>query len=249
MDFNFKKPSHLVVVAGLFIALFLFVGYPLLSIFLPSQISPSSLHLTPAQKTIMEIILLVFQFIIVFGGMIIVPVLWYLVINRVSVKEMLKRIYLRFERFQIVLPWSVVAIIAAFTVTIVIGLGFTLFTNTNPDKFSNIPDLLNLFSVPSLYILVTIQPFCEEFFFRGFLLNKISDMWGTKIAVVSTSILFGVSHLTYTYSYTAIMAVFLGLIFALVVVKTKNLYTSIIAHTVINVASLTLYFFGKSYGF
>jgi membrane protease YdiL (CAAX protease family) len=38
------------------------------------------------------------------------------------------------------------------------------------------------------------------------------------------------------------------LLFALVVLKTKNLYSAIFAHTVINITSLTLYFFGKSFG-
>jgi len=105
-----------------------------------------------------------------------------------------------------------------------------------------------MFSIPSLYLLVTIQPFCEEFFFRGFLLEKFTKVGGTSFAVVSTAVLFGISHLTYTYAYTAIIAVILGILFALVVLKTKNLYASIFAHTLLNVTSLTLYFFGKSFG-
>jgi membrane protease YdiL (CAAX protease family) len=114
---------------------------------------------------------------------------------------------------------------------------------------SNIIDLQKLFSMSSLYIIVLIQPFCEEFFFRGFLLEKITALGGVKIAVVSTSVLFGISHLSYTYSYTAFLAVILGVIFALVTIKTKNLYTAIFAHTLLNVTSLSLFYFGKSLGF
>jgi membrane protease YdiL (CAAX protease family) len=129
-----------------------------------------------------------------------------------------------------------------------IGLVYLFLTKTNPNTLSNIPDLQQLFSITSLYLIVAIQPFCEEFFFRGFLLEKITKAGGTTIAVVITSVLFGLSHLTYTYAYTAIVAVVLGLLFALVVLKTKNLYSAIFAHTIINITSLTLYFFGKSFG-
>jgi membrane protease YdiL (CAAX protease family) len=129
-----------------------------------------------------------------------------------------------------------------------IGLLYMYITKVDPSKFSNIPDLQQLFSISSLYLLVTLQPFCEEFFFRGFLFEKITKISGPTVAIISTSILFGISHLSYTYAYAAIIAVILGVLFATVVFKTKNLYSSIFAHTLINVTSLTLYFFGKSFG-
>ena len=204
--------------------------------------------MTSSQKAIFEIILLVFQLGFVFIAMIMVPLLWYALVNRISLKEMFSRLNLRRQNIDNALLWGVIAIITAFAVTIAIGLLYMMITNTDTENLSNIPDLQQLFSISSLYLIVLLQPFCEEFFFRGFLLEKITKVSNWKIAVVFTSVLFGISHLTYTYAYTAILAVILGLIFALVVVKTKNLYAAIFAHTIINVTSLTLYFFGKSFG-
>jgi membrane protease YdiL (CAAX protease family) len=249
MDFNFKKPTHLVAFLGVLGSLFLFVVYPLITVFsftqIPSLYTPS---MTPDQKLTLEISLLFFQFLFVFAGLILVPLLWYKLVNRITLKEMFARLNLRKEGLNNAILWGIITVIVAFAITMAIGLVYLFLTKTNPNTLSNIPDLQQLFSITSLYLIVAIQPFCEEFFFRGFLLEKITKAGGTTIAVVITSVLFGLSHLTYTYAYTAIVAVVLGLLFALVVLKTKNLYSAIFAHTIINITSLTLYFFGKSFG-
>jgi membrane protease YdiL (CAAX protease family) len=249
MDFNFRKPTHFIALLGLTGSLFLFIVFPLVSLFYSSQFSSiTTPPMTSSQKAIFEIILLVFQLGFVFIAMIVVPLLWYTLVNRIPLKEMFSRLNLRRQNIDTAILWGVIAIITAFAVTIAIGLLYMMITNTDTENLSNIPDLQQLFSIPSLYLIVLLQPFCEEFFFRGFLLEKITKVSNWKIAVIFTSVLFGISHLTYTYAYTAILAVILGLIFALVVVKTKNLYAAIFAHTIINVTSLTLYFFGKSFG-
>jgi membrane protease YdiL (CAAX protease family) len=249
MDFNFKKPTHFLAFLGLLSALFLFVIYPLISVFsvtqIPSLYTPS---MTPFQKLTLEITLLFFQFLFVIAGFILVPLLWYKLVNKISLKEMITRLSLRKEGLPNAILWGFITIIIAFGSTMIIGLAYLFFTKTNPSTMSNIPDLQTMFSVPSLYLLVTLQPFCEEFFFRGFLLEKITKVGGPTIAVVTTAVLFGISHLTYTYAYTAIIAVILGVLFALVVLKTKNLYSAIFAHTLLNITSLTLFFFGKSFG-
>jgi membrane protease YdiL (CAAX protease family) len=250
MDFNYKKPAHLFALLCLLISIGLFILLPVYSLFLPTQnfssIVPES---TPFEKTLFEIFLVIFQLGFVFLGMIIVPLLWYSLVNKISLKEMFSRLYLRRAGLDKVLLWGILAIFAAFAITIAMGFLYMFITGTDSENVGNIPDLVKLFSIPSLYLIVAIQPFCEEFFFRGFLLDKITSVGGTKIAIVSTSLLFGISHLSYTYAYTAIVAVALGLIFALVVVKTKNLYAAIFAHTIINVTSLTLYFLGQSLGY
>jgi hypothetical protein len=160
---------------------------------------------------------------------------------------MFHRLQLKREGLSDALLWGFITVIIAFAITMAIGLLYMYITKIDPSKFSNIPDLQALFTIPSLYLLVTLQPFCEEFFFRGFLFEKITKKGGPIIAIISTSLLFGISHLSYTYAYAAIIAVILGILFSVVVVKTKNLYSAIFAHTLINVASLTLYFFGQSF--
>jgi membrane protease YdiL (CAAX protease family) len=249
MDFNIKKPTHLFALIVLIGSFLLFIGYPLISLFLSSQTQVIyTQSMTSFQKLTLEISLLFFQFLFVFAGFILVPVLWYKLVNQISLKEMFTRLNLRREGFEKAILWGFITLIIAFVLTMTIGLIYLFLTKTNPNTLSNIPDLQQLFSVPSLYLLVTIQPFCEEFFFRGFLLEKITKISNPTIAVVLTAVLFGISHLTYTYIYTAIIAVALGLLFALIILKTKNLYSTIFAHTIINIVSLTLYLFGKSFG-
>ncbi|HUS98821.1 MAG TPA: type II CAAX endopeptidase family protein [Candidatus Thermoplasmatota archaeon] len=249
MDFNIKKPTHLFALLGVLGTLMLFVGYPLISLFssvtIPSIYTPS---MTSFQKLTLEISLLFVQFLFVFAGLIFVPIVWYKLVNKISLKEMFARLQLRREGLDNALLWGVITIVVAFAITMVIGLLYMFFTKIDPSKLSNIPDLEQLFSIPSLYLLVIIQPFCEEFFFRGFLLEKITKFGGSTLAIIITAFLFGMSHLSYTYAYAAVIAVILGVLFAVVVLKTKNLYASIFAHTIINIVSLTLYVFGKSLG-
>jgi hypothetical protein len=249
MDFTFKKPAHLIALLGLLGSLALFIGYPLLSVLSTTQIPPVyTPSMTPLQRVTIELSLLFIQFLFVFAGLIVVPLLWYTLVNHLSLKEIFARLQLRREGLSNALLWGFITVIIAFAITMTIGLLYMYITKVDPSKFSNIPDLQQLFSISSLYLLVTLQPFCEEFFFRGFLFEKITKISGPTVAIISTSILFGISHLSYTYAYAAIIAVILGVLFATVVFKTKNLYSAIFAHTLINITSLTLYFFGKSFG-
>lgn len=249
MDFDVKKPTHLVALLGLLGSLALFIVFPLVSLFLPTEIPAIySPLMSPLQKLTVEMVLLFVQFLFVFAGLIFVPLLWYKVVNQISLKEMFSRLQLKKEGLDMALLWGFLTVIVAFGITLTIGLVYMYLTKIDPNTLSNIPDLQQLFSIPSLYLLVAIQPFCEEFFFRGFLFEKIQKTAGIPLAVIVTSVLFGVSHLSYTYAYAALTAVFLGVLFSLVVIKTKNLYAAIFAHTLINIVSLTLYFTGKSFG-
>ena len=248
MDFTFKKPTHVVALLGLSGSLLLFIGYPLFSLFYPVQIpSLYTEYMTPFQKITLEAFLLFVQLLFVFISFIVVPIIWYSFVNRLSLKEIFARLQLRRAGLGNALLWGFITIVTAFLITMVIGLFYMYLTKIDPSTLSNIPDLQQFFSLPSLYLLVIIQPFCEEFFFRGFLFEKTSKMGGSIFAIVLTSVLFGISHLSYTYAYAAVIAVFLGILLSFVVLKTKNLYSAIFAHTLINVASLTLFIFGRSF--
>ena len=249
MDFTVKKPMHLIALLGILGSLTLFIGYPLLSVFFPTQIPPLyNSSMTPLQRASIEVSLLFIQFLFVFAGFIVVPLFWYRFVNHLSLKEMYDRLQLTRNGLGNALLWGFITVVFAFGITMSIALIYLYLTKVDISTFSNIPDLQMLFSIPSLYLLVTLQPFCEEFFFRGFLLEKLKKIGGAPVAIITTSLLFGASHLSYTYAYAAIIAVLLGVLFSIVVLKTKNLYASIFAHTLINFTSLTLYFFGKSFG-
>ena len=252
MDFSFKKPTHLLALLALFIAFFLLIGLSVLSfIGIGPSTASSQISTVPASMQIyVEIFALIIQLLIVVVGIFLgVPFLWYLLVNRLTVRQMLERIQLRTERLDRALMWGVFAVFFTFIVTIIINLLVVQFSGANPESLSNIPTLLEFFSPPTLFILVAVQPIGEEIFFRGFLLDKITGLIGPKTAVLVTAVLFGLSHLSYGMAYTTVIAALLGIIFAVIVIKTKSLYSSIFAHITINVISLSLFFIDKSLGF
>jgi len=252
MDFNFRKPTHLLAFGALFIAFFLLIGLSMLSfIGIGPSTASSQISTVPASLQIyVEIFALIIQLLVVVIGIFLgVPFLWYLLVNKLTVRQMLERVQLRKANFDRALLWGIFAVFIAFAITIIINLIIIRLSGVNPQNLSNIPDLLLFFSPATLFILVAVQPIGEEIFFRGFLLDKITALSGPKTAILTTAVLFGLSHLSYGMASTTLIAAVLGLIFAMVVIKTKNLYSSIFAHITINVVSLSLFFIDKSLGF
>lgn len=76
-----------------------------------------------------------------------------------------------------------------------------------------------------------LSPIIEEVLFRGVLLNKLK-IYGDKIAIVTTAILFGLFHENFSQFF---YAVGLGIIFAYVTLKTGTIKYSILLHIIINI--------------
>lgn len=119
MDFNIKKPTHIFAFIAILACLFLFIGYPLISLFSSSQVPVIyTQSMTDFQKLILEITLLFFQLFFVFIGFIFVPILWYKLVNKISLKEMYNRLNLRRERLEKTILWGFITVILAFALTI-----------------------------------------------------------------------------------------------------------------------------------
>jgi membrane protease YdiL (CAAX protease family) len=177
---------------------------------------------------------------------IVVPLLWYRFVNNYSVRKMLSKIQLRKEGMDLAALWGFLTVLVMFFILFIISLFFT-FYGVSIDDSSNITDLEQVFTLPSIFIIIIFQPIGEEIFFRGFLFDKINAISGRKSALVVTSLLFGIAHLTYGNIYPAVITGVLGFLLAYMVVKTKNLITSIVAHILFNVFSITLYIIGNSF--
>lgn len=90
--------------------------------------------------------------------------------------------------------------------------------------------------------------FGEEVFFRGFVLRRLVPLEGAKIAVIASSIAFGLFHLDPVHTPAAAA---LGLYLGVLVLKTGSVWTSIGAHAVNNAvatALATLSFGGAEHG-
>ena len=85
------------------------------------------------------------------------------------------------------------------------------------------------------YMLVIENVLIEELLFRSFLLTIIMSYCGVTTAIIVTSILFVCSHIRPRIIELTIM----GISFAILVIVTGNIITSIMAHLLIN----TLFYF------
>jgi len=247
MDFSIQRPVHIIALILLAVSFFLIIVFPIISYFaMPLSTTTSYIETIPESfETIFEILILLTQLLFVMGLFILVPIIWYHLVNKLSLKEMFSRLKLRKEGIDIAILWGIIAVIVAFGIIFVTGVFVEYFGYDLTDS-SNITDLELYFSLPSIFLLLIIQPVGEEIFFRGFLLEKINFFTGEKIAIIATGILFGIAHLTYGKIYPAIMTAILGMIFGYIVIKTKNLYSAIIAHILFNVTSFTLYLLAQS---
>lgn len=84
-------------------------------------------------------------------------------------------------------------------------------------------------------IVVIGAPIVEELFFRGLLLRSAERKWGKAWAVVVSSLIFGAVHLQ-PLQFPALVAV--GVVFALLALRTGRLGPSIFAHMGFNAVAV-----------
>jgi uncharacterized protein len=93
----------------------------------------------------------------------------------------------------------------------------------------------NLSRVLLFFTLIIAAPLCEELIFRGILLQRWATKWNPPIALILTSLLFGILHVNF------IGAGILGLVAGVLYYQTKSLWTPIALHAMNNtIASLSL---------
>jgi membrane protease YdiL (CAAX protease family) len=100
-----------------------------------------------------------------------------------------------------------------------------------------------------LAISWTEAAFIEEMFFRGYLFNRITDLFGnervgTLIALIATSLLFGAGH-AYQGISGVVDTALAGLVLGLLYLYTgRNLWLPILTHGVIDTVGFLLIFSG-----
>jgi membrane protease YdiL (CAAX protease family) len=74
-----------------------------------------------------------------------------------------------------------------------------LLDRGSDDVSNEARELVDSASGAGIAVLVLVvcvgAPFAEELFYRGLLLRALDRRWGTVVAVVASTVLFGVSHL------------------------------------------------------
>ncbi|MEM3577618.1 MAG: type II CAAX endopeptidase family protein [Candidatus Bathyarchaeia archaeon] len=97
-------------------------------------------------------------------------------------------------------------------------------------------------SVEGLVLIVatlTLAGICEEFTFRGFLQNAIGNRYSSSIAILASSLAFGLVHFDPQMVYT-ISAFLLGLVLGYVYHRWRSYTISATAHATLNLMVLAL---------
>lgn len=124
--------------------------------------------------------------------------------------------------------FTIVIAIFAFMVNAIVDEIFTNFniTSTNQDLVINI---LNIYTVPMIINVVLVAPIIEEILFRYSLSTIIKN---NVLFVIISAVLFGISH---GLGITTLLYAFMGMIFAIIYIKTnKNLIAATSAHMINN---------------
>ncbi|MDQ7095072.1 type II CAAX endopeptidase family protein [Desulfosporosinus sp. PR] len=91
-----------------------------------------------------------------------------------------------------------------------------------------------------LFVAVLVAPFVEELFFRGLMLHRFSVKWNIHVAIILSSILFGILH----FNFIGITMV--GFIMCIVYLKTRSLIPTMIMHSLNNLLAESITLLGSN---
>lgn len=140
-------------------------------------------------------------------------------------------------------------LLAQFVVVPLVSLPLIWLTNTDLDKLGEpARDLGAKANSPGLVVLLFLMvavgaPIAEEIFFRGLLLRALEKRFGTVVAVVGSSVVFGATHFQ-ALQLPALAAA--GVVFALLTVRTERLGPAIVAHMAFNAATVASIVWGPA---
>ena len=148
------------------------------------------------------------------------------------------------------LPFTSKALVISVTAAVAYSMIYSLLANyispegTNPifrsaNYYSGIAPGLGVFLI--LLNLLVAAPVVEEIVMRGVVYTRIENAVGSKSAIIISSLLFGMMHVSAGGLILAIGAVLMGLVFALIFAKTNSLWVCIVAHSFANIPDLLLY--------
>jgi membrane protease YdiL (CAAX protease family) len=109
----------------------------------------------------------------------------------------------------------------------------------------NTADLVSGFGAGPLELIMVfglvgvVAPFVEEITFRGIVFPSLREAWGTTPALLVSGAVFGVVHLQPTI---ALPLALIGIALAVVFLRTRSLWSAIIAHCAYNSVALALAF-------
>lgn len=235
MRFSTHKPTHIL---ALLILLFVFIVFYII----PLLILTGLLPMTQTQQVTETYVVLnsAVTSILLLGA----SIVWLTFVDNKSLKETLSYLKLTGRNIDSAFIWGAAVFITIFFAQIIIALFLSLLGVHLENPVAN--EIAAALSIGSMVFIAVVQSTSEEIFFRGFLLEKIGEYSGYTTAVFATAFLFGLAHMGYGRIYPILMPLIMGLLLGYVVVKTKNLFSSITAHITFNLVSFALYVISQS---
>lgn len=169
------------------------------------------------------------------------PVMLYLVVKKIDIKEALK-----INKFQVlpgvlILLISIPAYMGASSLNVLIvyilqSTGYTLGESLPaPQSFGDI--------ILSILVVAIAPAICEEILHRGVLLKAYENK-GSISAVVISSILFGIFHFDVK---NLLGPIFLGMLIGYYVIRTDSIFAGMLAHFANNLLSVLVQYFSRSW--
>lgn len=88
-----------------------------------------------------------------------------------------------------------------------------------------------------LLSMAVIPAICEEFLFRGFVLNQLLVPGHSARAVLVSAVMFGLFH---RHSFLVFPGTLAGILFAIMVIRSGSLLTAILAHFTVNASAIVV---------
>lgn len=166
--------------------------------------------------------------------LILLPPLLYLLVRGVKIKKTL-----RFNPLRIKHGLLVAIATACFYPAAVAANAFMMYLLSHLGNL-NIPQIPTAGNAQEyallLFIISLSAGFCEEVFFRGFILRGYEPL-GTKKAIIISGILFGIFHFNL---YNLLATTILGILFAYVVTITDSIFAGMVGHVANNAVAVSL---------
>lgn len=138
---------------------------------------------------------------------------------------------------------------------ILIYYSFSMFVPSLREKLINDVSSLGIISSDSLSVLGLLMLFClisagviiEEFIFRGMLLNKMRDFFSIHVSLVSSALIFALSHFLYSNIVPGDMVshFLIGILCGAAYLSSRSCISAFVPHLLNNLIS-SLYIFGVS---
>lgn len=172
---------------------------------------------------------------------ILLPSLLFILIRKIPMKKFLRLNKISFKQVLLVIIISLFTYPLAVFAQGVFLLILDSFSQFVPNQIPAPVGAQGL--IYGLFTMSISAGICEEVMFRGLIMGAY-DKLGYKKSILITALLFGIFHFTLV---NFIGPLILGIIFGIMVHKTKSLYSSIIAHATNNAIAVGILYFLNKY--